>query len=102
MIRVKRTPANSSREVMGMLYQYRLHVRSVVWWFVALCIISDPAVINEQGDVPARDTKECCACGEARYKMVFQGLWSKQTHPKGFPTKKGNYLFYNYIRQLSA
>lgn len=47
----------------------------------------DPVVMQEQGDVPAqRDTPECCACGEARYKMVFEGLWSRQTHPKDFPT----------------
>lgn len=40
-----------------------------------------------QGDATGmRDSPQCCACGEARYKMVFQGLWSKQTHPKGFPT----------------
>ncbi|GBP54115.1 Spondin-1 [Eumeta japonica] len=27
----------------------------------------------------------CCACDDARYKMVFEGLWSAQTHPKDFP-----------------
>lgn len=46
--------------------------------------------MQEQGDVPAqRDTPECCACGEARYRMVFEGLWSRQTHPKDFPTGRG-------------
>lgn len=30
---------------------------------------------------------ECCACDDAKYKMVFEGLWSPQTHPKDFPTQ---------------
>ncbi|XP_049865590.1 spondin-1 isoform X2 [Pectinophora gossypiella] len=29
----------------------------------------------------------CCACDDAKYKMVFEGLWSPQTHPKNFPTQ---------------
>ncbi|XP_075530205.1 spondin-1-like isoform X2 [Dermacentor variabilis] len=28
---------------------------------------------------------ECCACDEAKYEMTFEGLWSRYTHPKGFP-----------------
>lgn len=27
----------------------------------------------------------CCACSEATYEMKFQGLWTRQSHPKGFP-----------------
>jgi len=27
----------------------------------------------------------CCACEEAKYEVTFQGLWSKETHPKDFP-----------------
>lgn len=27
----------------------------------------------------------CCACDEARYDLVFQGLWSRNTHPNEFP-----------------
>lgn len=30
---------------------------------------------------------DCCACDDAKYKMVFEGLWSPQTHPKDFPTQ---------------
>lgn len=29
---------------------------------------------------------ECCACDEAKYEVIFEGLWSKYTHPKDFPT----------------
>ncbi|XP_049862790.1 spondin-1 [Schistocerca gregaria] len=31
------------------------------------------------------DDFECCACDEAKYKMVFEGIWSNKTHPKDFP-----------------
>lgn len=30
---------------------------------------------------------DCCACDHAKYKMVFEGLWSVQTHPKDFPVE---------------
>ncbi|CAJ0581508.1 unnamed protein product, partial [Mesorhabditis spiculigera] len=29
---------------------------------------------------------ECCACDQAKYTLEFVGLWSKETHPKDFPT----------------
>ncbi|KAL3267359.1 hypothetical protein HHI36_011490 [Cryptolaemus montrouzieri] len=32
------------------------------------------------------DPDECCSCDEATYSLVFEGLWSNQTHPKDFPT----------------
>ncbi|XP_052132160.1 spondin-1 [Frankliniella occidentalis] len=32
------------------------------------------------------DTQECCACDEAKYKFIFQGIWSSETHPKDYPT----------------
>ncbi|XP_049957491.1 spondin-1-like [Schistocerca serialis cubense] len=28
---------------------------------------------------------ECCPCDEAKYELAFEGLWSRHTHPKGFP-----------------
>jgi len=30
--------------------------------------------------------EECCACEEAKYEVMFQGLWSKETHPRDFPS----------------
>ncbi|XP_053683721.1 spondin-1-like [Sabethes cyaneus] len=30
--------------------------------------------------------KECCACDEAKYELTFEGLWSRHTHPKDFPS----------------
>ncbi|OXU19347.1 hypothetical protein TSAR_016796 [Trichomalopsis sarcophagae] len=31
------------------------------------------------------DELRCCACDEARYKIVMEGIWSNATHPKNFP-----------------
>lgn len=25
---------------------------------------------------------QCCACDEAKYEVTFEGLWSRNTHPK--------------------
>ncbi|XP_024941526.1 spondin-1 isoform X2 [Cephus cinctus] len=38
---------------------------------------------DEQGPV----LQECCACDEAKYEVTFEGLWSRNTHPKDFPSK---------------
>jgi len=32
--------------------------------------------------------EECCACEEAKYEVMFQGLWSKETHPRDFPSSE--------------
>jgi len=37
--------------------------------------------LDEQPEV----LDDCCACGEAKYEVIFEGLWSKNTHPKDFP-----------------
>ncbi|VDN37616.1 unnamed protein product, partial [Cylicostephanus goldi] len=37
--------------------------------------------------VPVDDPNtECCACDQAKYEMEFIGIWSKETHPKDYPT----------------
>uniref|UniRef100_A0AC34R1F0 Spondin-1 n=1 Tax=Panagrolaimus sp. JU765 TaxID=591449 RepID=A0AC34R1F0_9BILA len=37
--------------------------------------------------IPVDDPNaECCACDEAKYDIEFIGIWSKETHPKDFPT----------------
>lgn len=30
--------------------------------------------------------KHCCACDEAKYEVAFEGLWTRNTHPKDFPS----------------
>lgn len=34
---------------------------------------------------PSAVKGECCACDEAKYNFVFEGIWSNETHPKDFP-----------------
>ncbi|XP_011873806.1 PREDICTED: spondin-1 isoform X3 [Vollenhovia emeryi] len=64
------------------------------------------AEADDQGPVLA----ECCACDEAKFEVTFEGLWSRNTHPKDFPSKgwlirfsdvigashTGAYRFWNY------
>lgn len=39
-------------------------------------------------DVQPRIEKECCACQEAKYEVTFEGLWSRHTHPKDYPSNR--------------
>lgn len=41
----------------------------------------DPLAEDQQRDF----VDPCCACEEAKYEVIFEGLWSKYTHPKDFP-----------------
>ncbi|XP_014483315.1 PREDICTED: spondin-1 [Dinoponera quadriceps] len=41
------------------------------------------AEADDQGPV----LPDCCACQEAKYEVTFEGLWSRNTHPKDFPSK---------------
>ena len=58
-------------------------------FFVTVPIQTALKDATSQGGTGVEPTPQCCACGEARYKMHFQGLWSRQTHPKGFPIDQG-------------
>ncbi|XP_015782127.1 spondin-1-like isoform X2 [Tetranychus urticae] len=40
---------------------------------------------SESLDEQTEILEECCACDEAKYEVIFQGLWSRFTHPKDFP-----------------
>lgn len=42
-------------------------------------------VMDIEGDTP-NNLDSCCACDEAKYEVIFEGLWSKFTHPKDFPS----------------
>ncbi len=44
-----------------------------------------------------RPRNPCCACDEAKFQLTFQGLWSKQTHPKDWPPGKKKYVCQIYI-----
>ncbi|CAG9762897.1 unnamed protein product [Ceutorhynchus assimilis] len=61
-------------------------------------------------DTQPKILKNCCTCDEAKYEVTFEGLWSRNTHPKDFPTGSKitrfsdiigashtvNYSFWNY------
>lgn len=37
-------------------------------------------------DIQPAVLDECRACDEAKYELTFEGLWSRHTHPKDFPS----------------
>ncbi|KAM3968302.1 spondin-1 [Aphomia sociella] len=39
----------------------------------------------------------CCACDEAKYEVVFEGLWSRNTHPREFPPESAHAHFSDVI-----
>ncbi|XP_025832905.1 spondin-1 isoform X2 [Agrilus planipennis] len=41
--------------------------------------------------------ERCCACPEAKYEVTFEGLWSRNTHPKDFPEDKWSTKFSDVI-----
>lgn len=53
-----------------------------------------------QKNVPNDATDaECCACDEANYDVEFVGIWSRETHPKDYPSCKffSSKSFTNYL-----
>lgn len=38
--------------------------------------------IKAEADNEGLVLNECCACDEAKYEVTFEGLWSRNTHPK--------------------
>lgn len=46
---------------------------------------ASPSSLQDQPSI----LDQCCACDEAKYELVFEGLWSRYTHPDDFPE---NYL----------
>lgn len=40
---------------------------------------------------------QCCACDEAKYELVFEGMWSKYTHPEEFPEDHSQAYFSDII-----
>ncbi|KAL3267421.1 hypothetical protein HHI36_011548 [Cryptolaemus montrouzieri] len=41
--------------------------------------------VEDEGDSQPIILRRCCACDEAKYEVTFEGLWSRNTHPKDFP-----------------
>lgn len=56
---------------------------------VAVTQQDEADVVTADGPPPnTAEVDECCACGHAMYSVEFKGLWSRQTHPKQFPSAK--------------
>uniref|UniRef100_A0A0X3PKV3 Spondin-1 n=1 Tax=Schistocephalus solidus TaxID=70667 RepID=A0A0X3PKV3_SCHSO len=48
----------------------------------------------------SRDTmlpSDCCACGTATYRLQFQGLWNRSTHPRDWPVNHPNLLHWTNL-----
>jgi hypothetical protein len=39
----------------------------------------------------------CCACDEAKYEVIFEGLWSRHTHPNKYPKDEWKTQFSDLI-----
>ena len=40
--------------------------------------------VNEDNKASAL-LPDCCACDVAKYKLEFEGAWSRESHPNQFP-----------------
>lgn len=53
-----------------------------------------------EDDAPLAEPTEvvpCCACDEAKYEAIFEGIWSRHTHPKDFPVDEWRTRFSTLI-----
>ena len=39
----------------------------------------------------------CTACNEAKYELIFEGIWSRHTHPNDFPVDEWRTRFSKLI-----
>ncbi|CAF0985774.1 unnamed protein product [Didymodactylos carnosus] len=50
------------------------------------CLMAEESIKSGPIKTPQRRVRNrCCACDDAKYEATFQGLWSRQTHPKDWP-----------------
>jgi len=45
----------------------------------------------------APTVEPCCACDEAKYEVIFEGLWSRHTHPNKYPIDEWKTQFSDLI-----
>ncbi|XP_077292585.1 spondin-1-like [Arctopsyche grandis] len=86
-------------------------------WFMDDTALSKTLCENTQGSAHMQPpiVEPCCACDEAKYEVTFEGLWSRHTHPKDFPSNgwstrfsdiigashTADYRFWDYDQQAS-
>ncbi|XP_046747720.1 spondin-1-like isoform X2 [Diprion similis] len=56
-----------------------------------------PSSSSSYNEDPGPVLQTCCACAEAKYEVTFEGLWSRNTHPKDFPTNAWKTKFSDVI-----
>ncbi|XP_058804419.1 spondin-1 isoform X2 [Phymastichus coffea] len=54
-------------------------------WFAEDSKLSKTFCEMSTNETESLDELRCCACDDAKYKLVLEGLWSSKTHPKDFP-----------------
>ncbi|XP_071748069.1 uncharacterized protein [Lepeophtheirus salmonis] len=54
-------------------------------WFMDDGALSYTVCEDSSALAEPQNVDPCCACNEAKYEIVFQGIWSRHTHPKNFP-----------------
>ncbi|KAJ8675243.1 hypothetical protein QAD02_011029 [Eretmocerus hayati] len=66
--------------------EFKAFVRETEKWYhtANLTVCQDERVAL---DDPGEIVKNCCACGSAKYELIFEGLWSRYTHPEHFPKR---------------
>lgn len=72
--------------------------RKDLWYMDDTSLVK--VICEEEGDNHDEQPEimeKCCACDEAKYEVTFEGLWSKYTHPKDFPTNPFNTHFSDII-----
>ncbi|XP_043209341.1 spondin-1-like [Amphibalanus amphitrite] len=53
--------------------------------------------VHENEDEQPTPLDTCCACDEAKYEVTFEGLWSRNTHPRDFPIDRTAAAFSDII-----
>ncbi|XP_036399534.1 spondin-1-like isoform X2 [Megalops cyprinoides] len=43
------------------------------------------------GEAMEKPLLECCACGTAKYRLMFYGNWSEKVHPKDYPRRANHW-----------
>ena len=72
----------------------------MVMW-AHIIIISPPAltyeICEDESPMESPIVQPCKACDEAKYEVIFEGQWSRHTHPKDFPSNEWQTSFSHLI-----
>ncbi|XP_068627993.1 spondin-1-like [Battus philenor] len=66
-------------------------------WSVLARKLCPAPVTVVAGNRQAPIVEPCCACDEAKYEVTFEGLWSRNTHPREFPPESARAHFGDVI-----